>query len=55
MNGTRLKRFERTPDAVALRVTERDIGIIHHVARFRFLSSRQIGILVGDAGRVPRR
>jgi Replication-relaxation len=55
MIGVRLKRFERTPDGVALRVTERDIEIIRHVARFRFLSSRQIGVLVGDAGRVPRR
>ena len=55
MTQKRLKRFERTPDALALRVTPRDIAILRHVARYRFLSSRQIATLVGDAGRVPRR
>jgi Replication-relaxation len=55
MSGARLKRFERTPAAIVFRVTPRDITIMRHVARFRFVSSRQIALLVGDSGRVPRR
>lgn len=55
MTQRRLKRFERTEGAMPLRLTQRDIDILHHVARFRFLSSRQVATLVGEGGRVSRR
>ena len=47
--GERRKRFERdADDALPLRLTERDIEIVRHVARHRFLRSDHIEHLVGD-------
>lgn len=50
------KRFERDADATpVMRLTPRDLDIIRHVARHRFLNSRQIMELVGKSPRVVRR
>lgn len=52
----RSKRFERDPDhAPAMRLTPRDVAIIRHVSRHRFLNSKQIIELVGDSPRIVRR
>lgn len=54
--GERRKRFERVADeALPLRLTDRDIEIVRHVARHRFLRSDHIEQLVGDTARIPRR
>lgn len=50
------KRFERDADATPImRLTPRDLDIIRHVARHRFLNSRQIKELVGKSPRIVRR
>ena len=52
----RKKRFERSSDHVAhMRLTPRDVAIIRHVSRHRFLNSKQIIELVGESPRVVRR
>lgn len=52
----RKKRFERDPDHVpAMRLTPRDVAIIRHVSRHRFLNSKQIIELVGESPRIVRR
>ncbi len=52
----RKKRFERDPDHVpSMRLTERDVAIIRHVSRHRFLNSKQIITLVGESPRIVRR
>ncbi|MBI5767646.1 MAG: replication-relaxation family protein [Verrucomicrobia bacterium] len=45
----RKPRFERTDDALGLQLTPRDLEIFQHIARHRFLSSRQIVMLVGGS------
>lgn len=45
----RRPRFERTPTALNLHLTSRDLEILRHVAAHRFLSSRQIHALVGGS------
>ncbi len=42
-------RFERSPTALGLQLTPRDFDILRHVARHRFLNSKQIGLLVGGS------
>jgi hypothetical protein len=50
------KRFERDPDhRPYMKLTPRDLAILGHVARHRFLNSRQIMELVGKSPRVVRR
>jgi Replication-relaxation len=52
----RKKRFERDPDHVpSMRLTQRDVAIIRHVSRHRFLNSKQIITLVGESPRIVRR
>ena len=54
--GERRKRYDREmSDALPMRLTERDIEIVRHVARHRFLRSDHIEQLVGDTARIPRR
>jgi hypothetical protein len=45
----RLPRFRRTPAPPPLEVTPRDLEIMRHVARFRFLTSAQIVALIGGS------
>jgi DNA-binding Lrp family transcriptional regulator len=45
----RKPRFQREPDLSELQLTERDRNILRHVARHRFLNSRQILTLVGGS------
>jgi hypothetical protein len=45
----RKHRFERSPDALGLQFTARDLEIFRHVAHHRFLNSRQIIALVGGS------
>jgi len=45
----RRPRFERDSNKLGLRLTSRDLEILRHVSRHRFLSSRQIGLLVGGS------
>jgi len=50
------KRFERdTTGTPRMRLTSRDVAILRHVSRHRFLSSKQIMTLVGDSPRIVRR
>jgi hypothetical protein len=52
----RAKRFERQPDTLPEpRLTSRDVAILRHVSRHRFLNSQQIMQLVGDSPRIVRR
>lgn len=44
---TRLPRFTRAASSPGIALTERDLAILHRVARHRFLTSRQIVRLVG--------
>jgi Replication-relaxation len=54
--GERRKRYDRDEaEALPLRLTTRDIDIVRHVARHRFLRSDHIERLVGDTSRIPRR
>lgn len=45
--STRLPRFRRASEPPAFRLTEDDVTIIRHVARYRFLRSTHIAQLVG--------
>jgi hypothetical protein len=52
----RAKRFERQPDTLPEpRLTSRDVAILRHVSRHRFLNSQQIMQLVGESPRIVRR
>lgn len=52
----RRKRFERDAgDMPSMRLTPRDLTIIGHVSRHRFLNSKQIMALVGESPRIVRR
>lgn len=52
----RAKRFERQPDTLPEpRLTSRDVAILRHVSRHRFLNSQQIRELVGESPRIVRR
>lgn len=54
--GLRRKRYDRDQaEALPMRLTARDIEIVRHVARHRFLRSDHIEQLVGDTARIPRR
>lgn len=56
MTPKRTKRFERDPDYVPhMRLTARDVAILRHVSRHRFLNSQQIAKLVGESPRIVRR
>src|SRR5476649_1300693 len=46
---TRLPRFRRVPEAPTMRLTPRDLEILRHVARHRFLNSAQIAALTGGS------
>ena len=46
---TRLPRFSRVPEAPTMRLTPRDLEILRHVARHRFLNSTQIAMLTGGS------
>ena len=47
--GLRQKRFKRNEDAMPMRMTPRDLDALRALARFRFLSSRQVQALVGGS------
>ncbi len=52
----RSKRFERDPEAAPpMHLTSRDVAILRHVSRHRFLNSKQIAMLVGESPRIVRR
>lgn len=50
------KRFERdTTQTPRMRLTSRDVAILRHVSRHRFLNAHQIMTLVGNSPRIVRR
>ena len=46
---SRARRFQRRQSPPAFQLTARDLGILAHVARHRFLSSRQLAALDGGS------
>lgn len=46
---TRAKRFERRQQPASFQLTERDLKLLHHVARHRFLSSQHLAQLDGGS------
>ena len=45
MSSTRTPRFSRPAHSENIRITQRDLHIIHHVFRYRLLSSKQIATI----------
>lgn len=51
----RKTRFKRAPDAPNFRLTQRDVEIIRHVTRYRFLRSTHLAALTGASQQVISR
>jgi len=49
MTTPRRKRFERSADAIPMQLTERDLHLLAHVGRHRFLSSAHLAALDGGS------
>jgi hypothetical protein len=56
ITATRARRFQRTEDAGQRRITERDVNILNHVRRHRFLNTNHLVALdAGNAANVKAR
>src|SRR5262245_28482937 len=56
MESTRLPRFQRAPEIAPIQLTQRDLGIIRHIHRHRFLrSSHIVALTKGSAQQTLRR
>lgn len=51
----RKPRFKRAPDAPNFRLTPRDVELLRHVARYRFLRATQLAVLTGASHQVISR
>src|SRR5688572_25716485 len=49
MESVRLPRFKRSADIPPFRLTERDVDVLRHVQRHRFLRSSHLAALIGGS------